>query len=215
MKVSCNKLAVMLFLLPSFTLTAQPSNYITRSKFYVGMNAGAGLLNLSMNTQSQQKYPFALDFYGGIMPFRWLRTGISIGGWLIEPYGDYEDNPWKGISIENIYAQIQVFPFDSFDLFLNFAGGFSNYLNMHPGAYNAQGTGFLSGLGYERRLFGKMGISLMINYGFGSFNDLNYTGISVNNQHYGITEFIIGFTWHFMPKKKLQIKKEKMRSLEE
>ncbi len=181
----------------------------------MGMDAGVGLLNLSMNDQSQHRNPFALDFYGGIMPLRWLRTGISIGGWLLEPYGDYETDPSKGISIENIYAQIQVFPFDSFDLFLNFAGGFSNYINMHPGAYNAQGTGLLAGLGYERRLLGKMGISLMVNYGIGSFNDLKYTGISMKNQHYEITEFLIGLTWHFTPKKNLQIKKEKLRSLEE
>lgn len=216
MRFSGKKLAVILFLLSYFTLTAQAQSNVVRSKFYAGMDAGIGLLNLARNDlPSQRSNTFALGFYGGFMPFKWLRTGININGWLLESYGDFYRDPEKGISISNTYLQIQAFPFKSFDLYLNFEGGFSNYINMHPNEYHAKGTGLLTGLGYERRLAGNVGISLMINHGSGQFNDVNYPGISVKNQHYNITEFLIGITYHFIPKKHLQFKKEKLRSLEE
>jgi hypothetical protein len=204
-----------LFLLPCFTLTAQTSNDIVRSKFYVGMDAGVGLLNLSQNGESQLSNPFSLGFYGGFMPFNWLRTGISIGGWLLEPYGNFYDDPAKGISISNTFLQIQAFPFKKFDLFLNFAGGISNYINHHPDEYNSKGTGILAGIGFERRLLGNLGISLLVNYGSGSFNDVIYSGVSVKNQKYKVTEFLIGFTYHIIPKKNLKSKTEKLDSLEQ
>jgi hypothetical protein len=194
--------------------TSQAQNSVVRSKFYVGMDTGVGLLNLSQNDlPSQQSNPFALGFYGGVMPFKWLRTGIIVSGWLLEPYNNYD--PAKGVSVSNTYLQIQAFPFKKFDLFLNVAGGISSYNNMHPADYDAEGTGMLTGLGYETRLLGNMGISLMINYGFGQFKDVKLPVASVTNQHYDITEFIIGFTYHFIPKKQRHAKTEKLRKLEE
>ena len=215
MRIPIKKFVVILFLLPYVTLSAQPSNALVRSKFYAGMDAGIAFLDLSRNNHSHHSNPFSLGFYGGIMPFKWLRTGINISGWLLESYGDFYDDPSKGISISNTYAQIQVFPFKKFDLYVSIAGGLSNYINMHPGEYNASGTGILAGLGYERRMLGNIGISLMANYGSGRFNDLIYTGISIKNQHYNITEFLLGFTYHFIPKKHLQYKKEKLRRLDD
>ena len=100
-------------------------------------------------------------------------------------------------------------------MFLNFSGGFSNYINHHPEEFNAKGSGIITGLEYERILTGNFGISLMVNYGFGQFKNVNYPGISVKNQHYSITEFLIGITYHFIPGKRLPIKKEKLRHLDE
>jgi hypothetical protein len=110
--------------------------------------------------------------------------------------------------------QLQAFPFKKFDLFLNLAGGISTYNNIHQADYDAEGSGMLTGLGYETRLLGNMGISLMINYGFGQFKDVNLPGSSVTTQHYDITEFLIGFTFHFIPQKQ-HYKKEKLLHLEE
>jgi hypothetical protein len=205
--------ALLIQIFSHFLITARAQSYVVRSKFYAGLDAGVGLLNLSRNDlPPQQSSTFALGFYGGFMPFKWLRTGINLSGWLLEPYGDFYD-PSKGISISNAYLQLQAFPFKKFDLFLNFAGGISEYINNHPGEYDANGSGFLTGIGYERSVTRNFGISLMINYGFGQFNDVNYPGVSVKNQHYDATEFLIGFTYHIIPKKQLY-KKEKLRRLE-
>ena len=86
---------------------------------------------------------------------------------------------------------------------------------MHPEEDYAKGKGALVGLGYEKSVTGTFGISLILNYGFGQFNDVNYTGVSVKNQHYDVTEFLIGFTYHIIPKKQRQVKTEKLRKLEE
>ena len=215
MRIHYKKLAVFLFLFPFLLMKAQTPKYIVRSNIYVGLDAGIALLDLSRNNLSQHSNPFSLGFYGGFMPCKWLRTGISLKGWLLEPYGDFYDDPSKGISISNTYAQFQIFPFKNYDLYMNLAGGISNYINRHPGEYYAKGIGFLAGLGYEKRLIGNIGISLMVNYGYGKFNDLNYTGISIKNQHYNITEFLFGFSYHFIPKKKTKYKKEKLRKLDD
>jgi hypothetical protein len=208
--------ALFIQILSHFLITVKAQNYVVRSKFYAGMDAGIGLLNLARNDlTSQRSNTFALGFYGGYMPFKWLRTGINISGWLIESYGNFYDDPSKGISISNTYLQVQAFPFNKFDFFINFAGGISGYINHHMDEYNAKGSGIITGVGYERKLAGNVGISLMINYGFGQFNDVNYPGISVKNQHYDVTEFLIGFTYHFVPKNHLPYQKEKIRSLEE
>lgn len=215
MKHSFEILTVLLFslFLSQIPDTSIAQNYIVRSKFYAGMDAGVGMLNLSRNDlPSQRSNPFALGFYGGYMPLKWLRTGIILGGWLLEPYNN--NDPSKGLSLENIYAQIQALPFKKCDIYLSFAGGFSNYINMHPDEYRANGSGILAGLGYEKGLAWNIGISLMINYGFGSFNDVIYPGISVKNQHYDVTEFLIGITYHIIPKKQLY-RKEKLRHLDE
>jgi hypothetical protein len=179
------------------TSTVDARENTRKLRFYVGMDMGLGLLNLSRNNLPlKQNSCFALGFNAGIIPFKWLRTGINLNGWTIESYGRFEDDPSKGISISNFYGQIQLFPFRKTALYANISGGFSNYINMHPGEFHAKGSGALLGIGYETRLFKRVAISLKIDYGFGGFKNVNNAVATVKNQQYNVTEFLIGITYH-------------------
>lgn len=190
--------AVLIFQITSYYSTmAFAQENTAKRKFYVGMDGGLGLLKLSRNgIASERSSCFSLGFNGGYIPFNWLRTGISLNGYLIESYGDFYGNPEKGISISNFYGQVGIFPFKKTNLFINISGGFSNYINMHPDEYYAHGMGAKLGLGYEKNLFKRVEVSFVINYGFGRFKDVENVVASVKNQHYNITEFLIGFTYH-------------------
>ena len=168
-----------------------------RKKFYVGMEIGAGELMLSRNdVPANRTTRFALGFYGGYAPFRWLRAGINLNGWLIEPYWNFNSNPENGISISNIYGQVQIFPFRKSNLFVSFKAGKSDYINMHRNEYYAYGSGSKAGLGYEHEVAPNLGLTLVVNYGWGSFGDVYYVGATpVTHQHYNVIEFLLGITY--------------------
>lgn len=167
-------------------------------KFYAGLEMGAGGLELSRNQLHEGRAGrFALGIYGGYRPFRWLRAGINLNGWLIEPYNQYfflyfEE---EGISISNIYGQIQVFPLKEQPFFLNLQGGSSKYVNLNPDAQNTNGIGGKVGFGYEYPLGKNFGLSLNGNFGFGRFGDVTFQNVSIINQKYDVFEFLLGFTF--------------------
>lgn len=163
-------------------------------KFYAGAETGAGFLQYSSNTnEGERTARFSLGFYGGYIPFRTLRLGINLNGYLIEPF-DYS-SPEKGKSISNTQVQIQIMPFKNNNLFANFQGGWSTYTNHHPYESNSKGTAGKIGLGYEfnlgKRLFG----SLILNYATGKFKDVNYLGILTTDQHYDTFEILTCITF--------------------
>lgn len=184
-------------LLFCFSVTTTANGGTIRKKIYVGMDTGIGFLKLSRNDLSPEHHScFALGFNAGFIPFRWLRTGINLNGWLIESYGNFYVDPSKGVSISNFFGEIEAFPFKKADLFVKLSGGFSKYISMHSDEFDAKGGGARIGLGYERRLYRRVSISLMMNHGFGRFKDVENVVASVKNQHYKVTEFVIGFTYH-------------------
>jgi hypothetical protein len=162
------------------------------------MEMGAGLLALSRNNlPADQTARFAMGFYGGYSPVRWLRAGINLNGWLIESFGNFYDDPAKGISVSNSNLQVALFPFKRVNIFTQWQGGISNYTNHHPNEYNTDGTAMKLGLGYEHDVAKHVGISLQLNFGWGRFKDVNYPpDISVTDQHYQATELLLGITYH-------------------
>lgn len=163
------------------------------NRWYIGMDLGVGLLKLSQNNLPAERTPrFALEIHGGYKVFPWLRAGINVSGWLIEPFEFelYQDP--KGISISNTFVQLQIFPLTRYNLYINLAGGYSQYINKHPNALNAKGSGGLVGLGYEKDVFRRCGLSVIMNYGFGQFTD----DLLVRNLHFDVLEFRVGFTYH-------------------
>ncbi len=162
-------------------------------RWYMGFQTGAGLLNLSQNgTHSEPTVRYELGLIGGYKVFPWLRAGMSVNGWLIEPYDFKFNQDPEGISISNIYGQIQVFPFKRFNLFFNLAGGYSEYINKHPSARGANGNGGLVGVGYERDAFRRCSMTVELNYGFGRFDDSDFAV----NQHYNVLELVLGIKYH-------------------
>jgi hypothetical protein len=67
---------------------------------------------------------------------------------------------------------------------------------MHPDEFATNGTGAINGIGFEQKLSKIVGVSFVIKYGFGRLNDVKNVVATVKNQHYNITEFMFGFTYH-------------------
>lgn len=181
-------------LIPSVVSAQSDSTY---RKFYVGVNMGTGLLQLSKNDlTSDRNARYALGFCGGYIPFKWLWVGFDLNGWLIEPYGNFYKDPAKGISISNFYGEFKLFPFKAPRVFANIAGGFSNYINHHPDGSNANGRGALLGFGYKMDLTKRLELFFIVNYGFGRFNDVNNLAAHAYNQHYDVIGFLLGASFH-------------------
>ncbi len=187
----------LLYIIASFSQPATAQHNSAEKRFYVGLDAGTGLLLLSKNDLDPSRDArFSLGFFGGYKPYRWLRTGILLNGWLIEAFGAFGSNPEKGVSISNVYGQLQVFPFAEFPIFANISGGYSRYTNHHPNEFNAHGSGGLFGLGYEKDLAKHLGVSFIVNYGFGRFKDVENVAAAVKNQHYDVIEFLVAIAYH-------------------
>ncbi|MDH5250444.1 MAG: hypothetical protein OEW40_15710 [Cyclobacteriaceae bacterium] len=187
----------MLYSITSFSQPATAQHNSAEKRFYVGLNAGTGLLLLSKNDlNTSRDARFSLGFFGGYKPNRWLRTGIILNGWLIEAFGAFGSNPEKGVSISNVYGQLQIFPFAEFPIFANISGGYSSYTNHHPDEFNAHGSGGLFGLGYEKDLSKRLAASFVVNYGFGRFKDVENVAAVVKNQHYDVIEFLVAIVYH-------------------
>ena len=169
---------------------------VSGKKYYVGVEMGTALLQLSQNNnEGDRTARYVLGFYGGFIPFRALRIGINLNGYLIESFGNFYTNPEKGISISNTMAQLQVFPFKRIHLFANVEGGWSTYVNHHPDEYNAKGIAGKAGIGYEFYVAKRLFATLKLNYSNGNFNDTKYTGILITNQHYQSSEIVLGITY--------------------
>lgn len=163
-------------------------------KFYVGTEIGVGFLHFSNdNSDGNRTARFALGFQAGYIPFRALRFGVNLNGYLIEP-SNYS-NPEKGISIFNTQAQIQIMPLKEYNLFANIQGGWSKYTNNHPNASGYKGTAAKIGLGYEYSLGSRLFLAVIFNYSMGTFNDSNYPGVSTTDQHYNAYEIVTCITF--------------------
>ncbi|MCU0388710.1 MAG: outer membrane beta-barrel protein [Chitinophagaceae bacterium] len=189
------------FLFLNLFSTAQQTQ--PKGKFYGGCILGAGGLALNANDQQESRTArFGLSLFAGYRIKPWIRAGISLNGWTVEPYNSYfdyyyfyyQEYPPKGISISNVFGQVQLFPLKNIDLFLNMEGGWSKYINMNPNAYDAKGYGGKAGIGYEYYIGKGFALNLTANYSLGKFNDIHYPEISFTNQHYNAFEILLGVT---------------------
>jgi hypothetical protein len=188
-------IGLLLVLGSNSTLAQEEQSF---KKFYAGLEMGAGWLDLTSNQLNEGRTArFALGLYGGYKPNRWLRIGINLNGWLIQPYNQFYFFYFgdEGISISNIYGQIQAFPIKKLPFFLNFQGGSSKYVNLNPDGHNAKGMGGKLGIGYDFPTFENLGFSLNANWGFGSFGDFKSQNISITDQKYNVFEILLGFSF--------------------
>ncbi len=172
-----------------------------RNRWYVGMDMGAGWMRLIQNDIPSERVPrFSMGFYCGYKVTSWLRAGMNLNGWLIESFGypgNYNYNPAKGVSVSNIFAQVMIFPFPRCNLYIDLAGGHSEYINYHPDSYNASGMGGWVAVGYEKDLLRRLGCLIKVYYARGQFDDVNIPNVAtVTNQHYDVVGLTLGFTYH-------------------
>lgn len=169
---------------------------VKRKKFYAGVEMGTGLLMFSRNNiDGKLRARYALGFSGGYIPFRALKAGINLNGYLIESFGNFYSNPEKGISISNTQIQLQLLPFKGLDIFANLQGGWSVYTNHHPDEYNSKGISGKVGVGYGQNVGQRLVVSLVCNFSTGKFNDVHFLDVSVTNQHFNAFEVVACLTY--------------------
>jgi hypothetical protein len=178
------------------SLVSAAQHNSSHPKFYMGMELGAGGLQLTRNSFVEDRnVRFALGLNMGYRPFHWLCLGINASGWLIEAF-EYSFNPDRGISISNIYGQLKIYPIKKYNVYANLQGGWTKYINYHPDEYFAKGMGGKVDLGYDLSLWKLGGVSIAVNYGYGKFDDSIYPVNSIVKQQYDVVELLVGIEYH-------------------
>lgn len=142
---------------------------------YGSFNMGLGIVSQNVTHESRETTPqFAMHFNIGLFLLRSVQAGITLNGWLYEPYypGDFY---YKGESISNAMFHLQFYPVKNKRIYFKGAYGNSRYTNMRPSEYSGKGYAFMLASGYEKEI-GKgellMGLQLSWNYGDLKFNYL-------------------------------------------
>jgi len=96
------------------------------------MNLGIGVVkgnihNEEINTDSH----FALHFNVGYFIFKSVQAGITLNGWLFEPFGEIPFAS-KGEGISNGMVHIQYYPIRNKRFYFKSAYGLSEYTNLRP-----------------------------------------------------------------------------------
>lgn len=181
-----NKVLLLTLILHSL-FRAQPLNGQDNGLF-LKITSGDAALHFRENNAKTQKNCFVLGFSGGYIPSRWMRVGLDMYGYLLEPYGNFNTSPEKGESISCYALLMQFYPLASQKFFIGLESGFSKYTNMHPNAYSSKGYSLKAGLGYLFNLLGKTEIGLEVYYGQGNFGNVVYPGIRFTDRHFNTLE---------------------------
>jgi hypothetical protein len=90
-----------------------------------------------------------MHFNVGFFICKSVQTGITLNGWLFEPYGEIPFG-YRGESISDAMMHIQLYPVKDQRLFFKAAYGLSDYTNLRPGKDNGNGHAFLVAAGFEK-----------------------------------------------------------------
>ena len=180
------KIYIPLFLLfSSFQLVAQ------KNALFLKFGTGISALSFNENQRTRQQGCFTMAFAGGYNPTDWLRLGIDLNGYLLEPYGNFNSSPDKGESISCINLFTEWCPFKKRRLYFIGEGGFSRYTNMHTDGYSSRGWAFKPGMGYALALPKNMLMAFQVAYCVGGFKNVVYPGISFTRRRFNAVEFTL------------------------
>jgi hypothetical protein len=174
---------LILVLLICNQLSAQVSSKL--KGFYGSVNLGIGVVkgniqSEEINTDSH----FALHFNVGYFISTSLQAGITLNGWLFEPYGEIPF-AYRGESISNAMIHLQYYPIRNRRFYLKGAYGLSEYTNLRPEGNHGNGDAFMIASGYEMSI-GKrnflLGIQLSYNLGNLKYNKIPGANVLVNRK---------------------------------
>lgn len=173
-----------------------------QNKFHIGLKLGAGYLDYSRGDDSTHTgVRFGLGIRVEYQPLEWLRTGIVLGGWTIEPTSSiYDDNPEKGIGVSCFYASLMAKPVAGIPFWFGLAGGWNGYRNSHPEKYSAKGSGLLAGIIFEQPIGKKRKTALTAaaEYGFGKLKEKEVPVFEIRRVHrYYVFEAMLGIRHRF------------------
>jgi hypothetical protein len=171
-------------LLIHYNLAAQKSGEL--KGLYGSMNLGIGIVSGNITGEEiNTSANFAMHFNIGFFICRSMQAGITLNGWLFEPYGPFLFTYYEGESISSWMFHLQFYPLKNSRLFFKGAYGISEYINLTPEKDQGKGDAFMVALGYEKKLGKDMilaGIQLSYSIGKLKYTDLYGTNNLANRK---------------------------------
>jgi hypothetical protein len=148
-----------------------------RKGFWGGIDAGAGLVELSFDQEEDEDDRFLyLGFKGGYAINPHFLIGIELSGWLLEA-SDLND-PDEGSGISQVFLITQIYPGSESDFFLKAGGGHvSIWSNASGDTSREQGFGWTMGCGYDFRLDETAVLSPFVTFSYGEAGSWDYTAV--------------------------------------
>ena len=163
----CKNLKIIIPLLfIHFHLLGQQSTYL--KGFYGSMNLGLGIVKGNIRSEDASTTShFAMHVNVGVFICKSLQAGITLNGWLYEPFGTIPF-AYRGESISNGMLYLQVYPVKKNRFFIKGAYGTSEYTNLRPVGLHGAGDCFMGAFGYEKEIGkGKFISGIQISYSSG------------------------------------------------
>ena len=139
---------ILPILIIHFQLVAQNTGEL--KVFYGSMNLGLGLVKGNITSETiKTMSQFAMHLNVGVFITRSVLAGITMNGWLFEPYG-ITSADYKGESVANGMLHLQFYPVKNYRFYFKGAYGISEYTNLRPEGNHGNGKALMGALGYEK-----------------------------------------------------------------
>jgi hypothetical protein len=181
---------ILLFLINSTGWSApQPA----RRGFWASLQLGYGSVQRTADQEPRdQQDTFAMSYILGGTVTSYLRLGLELNGWLLEPYDVWD--PAKGVGISQTFVIMQVYPGRSSGIFLKAGGGRSTFSDSHPTGFNSSGWGATVGLGYDLPLPKNILLTAVINYSNGGLGSVHNQILNVSHRKYKVFDARLAIT---------------------
>ena len=167
-------LIAILFLAPEVSA----EKYHLRDGFWLGLDAGAGLVEQSFDDQDEDDVYFFLGFKGGYRINPHFSVGLELSGWLLEAEDLSDSNKGKGIM--QAFMITQLYPSKESGLFVKAGGGYvSNWSNRSDEPNRKEGWGLTFGGGYDFLVYEDIALSPFANFSYGQTGDWDYQSITL------------------------------------
>jgi hypothetical protein len=187
-------LRILIGLLSLLITAGWSSQKAERKGFWASIQMGYGAVERSSDQEpSDQQDTFALSYILGGTPNPYLRLGLELNGWLLEPYDAWD--PAKGVGISHTFLIAQLYPWRSRELFLKAGCGRSTFSDSHPDGFKSSGWGATIGLGYDIPLTKSVMLSAVTNYSQGRLGSVNNQVIKVTNRKYNVFDVRMAITF--------------------
>ncbi len=177
---------VCVFLISTFFITASAvaEEKQPRTGFWVGMDAGAGLLKQSLDEGNKDNTSFFLGFKGGYTINPHFLIGLELSGWLLETsdqicFYAYCSDASEGEGIMQIFLISQYYPSKASGLFAKAGGGYAEHWNNNAGEPgNKSGWGVTAGGGYDFLVTENVALSPFATFSYGKTGNWDYRAIT-------------------------------------